>query len=156
SLLEGLVEGEITKRYNARLTSILAQTTTKLQAAIGQKQKLITQLQSLDPAGDVNFDASESRADGFVLRGRITLSKRSPVSVKIHELVDDSGYTGLSCWIPGGYIVNYQWRWYFTTAPVAAVLPPDGSASYDDRFVLQPSEPMPGLPIYDGSGNPPK
>ena len=76
--------------------------------------------------------------------------------VKLHKLQDDSGYTALSCWIPGGHIDTYQWRWYFTTAPVAGALPPDGSASFDDRFVLQPSGPMPGLPIYDGSGNPPK
>jgi peroxiredoxin len=155
-VIESRAKDEIAKQYNAQLTSILSKATTKLQAAIAQKQKLITQLQSLDAAANANFNAAESRADGFVLRGYITLTVRYPVVVKLHKLGDDSGYTALSCWIPGGHIDTYGWRWYFTTAPVAGALPPDGAASYDDRFVLQPSGPMPGLPIYDGSGNPPK
>jgi peroxiredoxin len=155
-LAEGTVENEVAKQYNAQLTSILSQATTKLQTAIDQKQKLIIQLQSLDAAANADFNAAESRGDGFVLRGFITLTVRYPVVVKLHKLQDDSGYTALSCWIPGGHIDTYGWRWYFTTAPVAGAAPPDGTASFDDRFVLQPSGPMPGLPIYDGSGNPPK
>ena len=157
-LVHNRVGGEVTKAYNNALGSMLAQATAKLQGALAQKQKLVTQIKTLDAAGDAHFESAESLADGFILRGRIELSPRHGMLVKVEALPDyDGGYTALHSWVPGGYIVNYQWRWYLTTGPISAGTAPDGSDSFDDRFILKPTSPdkMPGMPIYDGSGDPP-
>ena len=138
----------VTDAYNAAITGVMATAAAKLQPVLGEKQKLIEQLQTLDPQATARFDATESHAEGFVLRGRIGLSRRLHRPQVIDKLSDDTGYTAFRYVIPGGVIDEYHWRWYFTTGPVPSGSAPDGAETHADRFLLRPAAPVPGIRQY--------
>ena len=146
----------VTHAYNAAITGVMATVAAKLQPVLGEKQKLIAQLQTLDPQATARFDATESHAEGFVLRGRIGLSPRHLHRDEVDKLPDHTGYTAFRSVIPGGVIDEYHWRWYFTTGPVSAGSPPDGTEVHTDRFFLRPTAEVPGVPHYPPGATEPK
>ena len=153
--VKAAIEQEVATAYNKAIAGVLAAAGTKLQTVLGQKQKLIKQLQTLDKQAGARFDAAESRSEGFVLRGNISLSPRHLKMEAVDKLPDATGYTAFRSVIPAGIIDEYHWRWYFTTGPVPAGSPPDGIQVHADRFVLRSTAEVPGIPHYaPGSAQP--
>jgi hypothetical protein len=155
-LAKSKAEDSVAKHFTAELTAALGVLQPKLHAALNQKQQLVSQLKTLDDQGDAHVDGAEFTADGFVLRGTVSLAARKAMSVKAQELDDDTGYTAVQSWVPGGRIDEFRWTWYFQTTPVPPGGVPDGAQAHADRFLLRASVPVPGIPFYgDGSGKTP-
>jgi peroxiredoxin len=152
--LNGHVKNAVSAEYNSQLNAALKAAQPMLQAVSDRKQDLIWQLRSIDDQANAHFEAAEFTNDGMVLRGRIDLSPRWIPRVNFGPLADLKGFTGFVCWIPGGRIDWFDWRWtWFSSAssgpygPLPLVV---NTKSYEDRFVLQPGVSLPGLPPVDG------
>lgn len=128
-----------------------------LDALIGRKQELVTQLRTLDAQADAHLDMAAFFAEGLVLRGSVSLAPRQRPIVRARMTEEGDGYTGFDSWIPGGRVDRLEWTWTWVGTR------PSGAATHDDRFLLrrpaggvgpwgmavQVSTPLPGL---DGQG----
>ena len=135
-VIESFIEDEIKYRIDeavkAKVEAAVKDARPALDEAIGRKQELVKQLQSFDPFGRARIDNAAFLADGMVLRGRISFSRRKPPVILFETTVEQDGLTALQSWIPGGRIDWFDWNWVWH-------LPnrPPGSSSLPDRFVLR-------------------
>jgi hypothetical protein len=156
-LAEDQVKNGIENAVKPIIENAIAAAQPGVNATIGRKQELITQLRGLDAAANARFTDAGFEHDGMILRGRISLSARAVPVVFFEKTIEQDGFTAIRSWIPGGRIDKFDWTWsWFTSGK-------PGGLSYDDRFVLRrPSgyagkwgqmidleTPLPGL---DGSG----
>lgn len=124
----------------------------------GYHAELGKQLQTLDASGTARFVDADFRQEGIVLQGRIGLTARRPPVVEFTKLPDESGFSALTAWAPGGWIERFVWT--YRPGYLAAQ-----SQTQQHRYVLtRPpgrfsrwgkqsfKEPVPRLPGLDGSG----
>jgi hypothetical protein len=139
--VEGQARASVTNAFNTALGNALYQIQPQVQSATQQKQKLISQLQTLDGQADAKLEAAEFTPDGIILRGSVSLAPREHFEISYRKLSDDTGVTAFFTWIPGGHVIEYLWRWEFDIAPG-----PAGSHTDADTFLLRNTVWLPGLP----------
>jgi hypothetical protein len=142
SLIEGAAKSKVTAVFNSQLNAALAAVKPQLQKATAQKQKLVSQLQTVDLKADAALESAVFTADGMVLRGSVSLAPRSVVQLAFQKLDNERGYTAFATWAPGGRVIEYRWRWEFDHE----LAPPPGSESHTETFLLYSRTGLPALP----------
>jgi hypothetical protein len=157
----GLIEDTVKKGVESAVKPLVegavAAAQPQLNAMIGRKQELITQLRTLDAQANARFADAVFEWEGMTLRGRISLSARRAPSVFFEMTAEQDGFTAVKSWIPGGRIDKFYWTWGWFNGGQP------GSTTLDDRFVLKRPHGRVGkwgqsinlsmaLPGLDGSG----
>jgi hypothetical protein len=132
SLAEPTIRDRIDAGVKAVVEVAVKNAQPSVDGVIGRKQELIKQLQTFDQFGGARIDSAGFVADGAVLRGRISFSRRKGPVILFETTVEQDGLTALQTWIPGGRVDRFEWNWVWH-------LPnrPPGSAVLFDRFVLR-------------------
>jgi hypothetical protein len=134
-LASWLVSDIAAKKINASVENIVTNLCTNAQptldAMIGRKQELSSELQSLDSSAAAYLDEALFLPDGMILRGTIALAARKRPVISFSKTTAEDGYTALSAWLPGGRIDKFEWSWTW------AGQRPKGAATHDDRFLLR-------------------
>lgn len=120
--------------------------------------KLGRQLKTLDAKGSAAFVGADFRDDAIVLGGRIKLTKRRRPVVEFTKLPDETGFSALGAWAPGGWIERFVWTYRPDYQPSHSqtlrhrfvLLRPSGPFSRWGKQAL--TEPAPRLPGIDGYG----
>ena len=128
--------GDVVKKgVSGALTPMIANACAQAQpglaAMISRKQELVDQLRTVDDQAGARVDEAVFLPDGVILRGTIPLSLRQTPVVSFDETLEEDGYTGFDCWLPGGRIDSFVWSWSWFTGRVP------GAATHTDRFLLR-------------------
>jgi hypothetical protein len=134
-LASWLVSDIAAKKINASVENIVNDACTNAQptldAMIGRKEELSTELRTLDSGAAAYLDEALFLQDGVILRGTIALAARKRPVINFSKTTAEDGYTALAAWIPGGRIDKFEWSWTW------AGQRPKGAATHDDRFLLR-------------------
>jgi len=154
--LSAFVEAKAKATFVEQRDAALQQVQPTLQGVLGQKQKLIDLLRTVDPAADAQFQSADFSQDGMVLRGGVSLPIGGSMQATFEELPGD-GYTAFESWLPGGRITGYRWNWYWVMPGETYVF--TGNAQVDkheqfhaDRFIVV--DPGVGPDAVVGKGGP--
>ena len=68
-------------------------------------------LEPFDDSTTSSLTSVDIREEGAILRGVIAMKARPPVVVEFTETGDETAFTALQSWIPGGTIDRFRWSW---------------------------------------------
>jgi hypothetical protein len=153
------VKNAILKEVRPLVQTACDQAQPSLDAMTSRTQELSQQLATLDDKAVVSLDQDALfTPDGMVLRGTISLARRSAPVVKFDKTAAEDAYNALESWIPGGRIDTFEWSWTWSGSGAS------GTANRSDRFLLRRPAGKPGrwgamldlstpLPGLDGNGS---
>ena len=149
--VEPIVENNLRGQLTLYLNKALADAAPSLQQTVARKKALVSQLKSMDDMADAHFDAAEFTPDAAILRGTITVATRKMPQVLLGKLADDSGFTGMPSWIPGGRITEFHWSWFWFAPTPGNIVSGPFTQMHHDRFLLRSAQSLPGLPPVPGT-----
>ncbi len=130
-IVEGTVKSTIDGIVKPMIENACAAAQPDVDAILGRKAELVTQLRTLDAGAGARVEGAEFLGDGMILRGRISVSRRQRPVVMFEKTGEGDALTAVKAWIPGGRIDKFSWSW--TTYGSQAT----GAKTWADRFVLR-------------------